>query len=172
MYLLQFCFSISSVILNFSGAMNLKRNNRNVLTIIRFFLQDSIFAVIFHCLVDDLIHFSMYFPTLTLFISSFCFFLNELHKCCICVIYKNNVAIQTFFMQILKLNRKIWTSFWFHIIVDTKNLCNFQSFFFKYHIMYFFKNKNDCLCKLLIDYKKIFIFWVGYTIIALRTFFS
>lgn len=38
--------------------------------------------------------------------------------------------------------------------------------------MYFFKNKNDCLCKLLIEYKKIFIFWVGYTIIALRTFFS
>lgn len=97
------------------------------------------FAVIFHCLVDDLIHFSMYFPTLTLFISSFCFFLNELHKCCICVIYKNNVAIQTFFMQILKLNRKIWTSFWFHIIVDTKNLCNFQSFLFyilKYQTIY------------------------------------
>lgn len=139
MYLLQFCFSISSVILNFSGAMNLKRNDRNVLTIIRFTCKTVFFAVIFHCLVDDLLHFSMYFPNPYSVYFFFLFCLNELHKCCICVIYKNNVAIQTFFMQTLKLNRKIWTSFWFHIIVDTKNLCNFQSFLFyilKYQTIY------------------------------------
>lgn len=101
------------------------------------------FAVIFHCLVDDLhvLHFSMYFPNPYSVYFFFLFFLIELHKCCICVIYKNNVAIQTLFMQILKLNRKIWTSFWFHIIVDTKNLCNFLSVFF---ILYF--KISDDLC--------------------------
>lgn len=140
MYLLQFCFSISSVIFNFSGAMNLKRNDRNVLTIIRFYLQDGIFCSNFSLFGWWSNTFQHVFskPLLCLFLLSG-FFLNELHKCCICVIYKNNVAIQTFFMQILKLNRKIWTSFWFHIIVDTKNLCNFQFFLFyilKYQTIY------------------------------------
>lgn len=94
------------------------------------------FAVIFHCLVDDLLHFSMYFPNPYSVYFFFLFFLNELHKCCICVIYKNNVAIQRFFMQILKLNRKIWTSYcWYEKFVQLS---------FSLFILYF--KISDDLC--------------------------